>query len=87
MKMNPRIARNPEDIPAIEFKKMKALIKKDLKRLEKNTSNEKPTPVIIIANHEYPDKPGLGFILFGKWKAKFKTYAKMEVAKKIHSAL
>ncbi len=81
MKINPLIAKTPEDLQKIEFKKMKALIKKELKRLQKNTSKENPTQCIIIGEHDYPDKPGMALPLFGNWKGKFKEYAKKEVVK------
>lgn len=60
---------------------MKAIIKKELKRLQKNTSKENPTQCIIIGEHNYPDKPGMALPLFGNWKGKFKDYAKKEVVK------
>lgn len=43
MKINPKIARQPEDLQKLEFKRMKQLIKKELARLEKNTTKESPT--------------------------------------------
>ena len=87
MKINPLIAKSPEDLQKIEFKKMKAIIKKELKRLQKNTSKDKPTQCIIIGEHNYPDKPGMALPLFGKWKGKFKDYAKKEVVKDPNGAI
>lgn len=81
MKINPKIAKTPEDLQTLEFKKMKTLIKKELKRLEKYTSAEKPTQFILLGAHNYTDKAEMALPLFGKWKAKFKQYAKKEVIK------
>lgn len=80
MKMNSKIAKTPDELKAVEYKRMKALMKKELSRLEKNTSAEKPTQVILIGEHAYPDKPtGIGLMLFGGWKGAFKDYAKKEI--------
>lgn len=81
MKLNPKIAKNPEDLKNLEFKKMKAIMKKELKRLQKYTSREKPTQCIILGAHAYTDKPDMALPLFGKWKGKFKQFAKKEVIK------
>ena len=81
MKINPKIAKTPEDLKNLEFKKMKALIKKELKRLEKHTSAETPTQCILLGSFDYQDKPGMALPLFGTWKGKFKEYAKKEVVK------
>lgn len=82
MKMNPKIALKPDDLKGLEYKKVKALVKKDLIRLEKNTSAEKPTAVMLSGEFAYADKPaGIGFVLFGAWKGAFKNYAKNDVAK------
>src|SRR5690606_5854436 len=79
MKINPKIAKAPEDLQQLEFKKMKALVKKELKRLEKYTSPEAPTQCILIGNFPYKDKPGMALPLFGTWKGRFRDYAKKEV--------
>jgi hypothetical protein len=82
MKLNPKIAKTPEDLQDLEFKRMKAMIKRDLKRLEKLTTADKPTQVMIMGEYAYKDKPnGVGLILFGAWKGTWKSYAKNEVAK------
>lgn len=82
MKINPKIAKTPDDLKNLEFKKMKALVKKELKRLEKYTTAEAPTQCIILGEFDYKDKPGMALPLFGSWKGKFKEYAKKEVAVK-----
>ena len=81
MKLNPLIAKTPDDFKTMEFKKMKALIKKELKRLQKMTTAEKPTQFMIIGEHDYTDKKGMALPIFGNWKGKFKEYAKKEVVK------
>jgi peptidoglycan hydrolase-like protein with peptidoglycan-binding domain/ribosomal protein L36 len=81
MKLNPKIAKKPEDLQNLEFKKMKAIMKKELKRLQKYTSKEKPTQCIMLGAHAYTDKPDMALPLFGKWQGKFKQYAKKEVVK------
>jgi peptidoglycan hydrolase-like protein with peptidoglycan-binding domain len=81
MKINPKIAKSPEDLKSLEFKKMKVFIKKELKRLEKYTTSTEPTQFIILGEFDYPDKPAMALPLFGKWKGKFKEYAKKEVVK------
>lgn len=81
MKINPKIAKSPEDLKSLEFKKMKVFIKKELKRLEKYTSSTEPTQFIILGEFDYPDKPAMALPLFGKWKGRFKEYAKKEVVK------
>lgn len=81
MKLNPKIAKNPEDLKNLEFKKMKAIMKKELKRLQKYTSKEKPTQCIMLGAHAYTDKADMALPLFGKWKGKFKQFAKKEVVK------
>jgi hypothetical protein len=81
MKLNPKIAKKPEDFAKLEFKKFKPLIKKDLLRLEKQTSKKLPTDFILIGKHIFTDKPNtpLPMLALGKWKAAIKTFAKKEV--------
>jgi peptidoglycan hydrolase-like protein with peptidoglycan-binding domain len=81
MKINPKIAKTPEDLKVIEFKKMKVLIKKELKRLEKYTTPAEPTQFLILGEFDYPDKTAMALPVFGAWKGKFKEYAKKEVVK------
>jgi hypothetical protein len=83
MKINPKIAKTPEDLQDLSFKDVRAYIKKDLKRLEKKTSVEKPVPVMLWGEFAYTDKPtGLGLLVAGKWQGSFKQYAKKELATK-----
>jgi peptidoglycan hydrolase-like protein with peptidoglycan-binding domain len=81
MKINPKIAKTPEDLKVIEFKKMKVLIKKELKRLEKHTNPTEPTQFLILGEFDYPDKAAMALPVFGAWKGKFKDYAKKDVVK------
>lgn len=81
MQLNKKIAKTPDDLDSLEFKKMKVLVKKEFKRLVKLTSKEKPTQCILLGDHAYTDKPGMVLPLFGKWKGKFKAYAKDKVTK------
>ena len=81
MKINPKIAKSPDELKNLEFKKMKVLIKKELKRLEKYSSATEPTPFLILGEFDYVDKPAMALPLFGVWKGKFKDYAKKEVVK------
>lgn len=61
---------------------MKSLIKKDLRRLEKNTTADKPIQVMVFGEYAYPDKnKGVALMLIGKWKGAFKNYAKEVVTK------
>jgi peptidoglycan hydrolase-like protein with peptidoglycan-binding domain len=81
MKINPKIAKSPDELKNLEFKKMKVLIKKELKRLEKYSSATAPTPFFILGEFDYVDKPAMALPIFGVWKGKFKEYAKKEVVK------
>jgi hypothetical protein len=81
MKLNPKIAQKPEDLKALEYKRMKVLIKKELLRLEKYTSAEMPTQCILQGKFAYTDKSDMALILFGTWKGKFKEFAKKELVK------
>lgn len=82
MKINPKIAKTPSDLQQLTFVKMKALVKKELKRLEKYSSSENPTQCILLGEFDYTDKAAMALPLFGTWKGKFKEYAKKEVAVK-----
>lgn len=80
MQINPNVAKTPEGLKELALKKMKAYIKKDLKRLEQKTTPEKPITVMVWGDYAYTDKPaGAGLIVFGKWKGDFKNFAKKEV--------
>lgn len=79
MKMNTKIAKTPQNLKSLAFTQMKAFVKTDLKRLEKNTNPEKPTSIIVITDHDYKDKKAMPLVLFGAWKGEFKTYAKKTV--------
>jgi len=74
----PKIAKEVQDFSVLEFKKFKALIKKDLARLENQTTKESPTDFILIRNHTFSDKPKnpLPLLIFGQWKPLIKAYVK-----------
>lgn len=83
MKLNPKFGKNPDELKEVPYKRVKALLKKDLVRLEKYTSAEKPTQVALRSEHPYPDKPsGIGMMVLGIWKQPLKDYFKKEVGKK-----
>ena len=82
MKINPKIAKQPEDLTQLAFSKMRSLVKKDLIRLEKNTHAEAPTQIILNADHAYSDGQEQGLIILGAWKGAWKKYAKEDTAKK-----
>ncbi|WMX13588.1 hypothetical protein [Aureispira sp. CCB-E] len=87
MKLNQKIAKTPDDLKDLEFKKMKPLAKKEFLRLVKRTSKENPTQCIILGSHDYLDKQDMILPIFGDWKGKFKKYAKEEVIKLPLSAI
>lgn len=81
MKINPQIAKTPDELSNLAFKKAKSLLKRDLKRLEQGTSPENPIPIMVWGDFAYADKPnGAGMLLVGKWQGDFKRFAKQEVA-------
>lgn len=87
VKMNQKIAKTPNDLNQLEFVKLKGLMRKELLRVKKYTSAEKPAPCIISGSHAYKDKPDMLLMLLGTWKGKFKRYAKQEVIKESLGAI
>lgn len=81
MKMNADIAEKPEDLQKITFRQMKALVRKEFKRLRRYTSKDDPTDCILLGKHDYPDKRDMMLPVFGEWKWDFINYAKKEVVK------
>jgi hypothetical protein len=82
----PKIVKEVDDFSALEFKKFKTFIKKDLARLESKTEKNLPTDFILIGNHTFSDKlkEALPLLIFGRWKPPIKAYVKKEVIKKMN---
>lgn len=86
MKLSPKIAKKPEDLVALPYKKLKQLLKKELTRFEKETSAEQPTNFILLGKHSFPDKPataGLPFFVLGNWKPPFRNHVKNTLLKQV----
>lgn len=86
MKLNPKLAKKPEDLETLPFKKVKQLLKKELERFTKQTSAEEPTDFILKGKHHFPDKPptaGLPLFVVGEWKPPFRKYVKQTLLKTV----
>ena len=80
MNIHPKLATKADDLKKLTYKAMKSFVKKDLLRLQKSATADKPVPVMLIGDYAYPDKEkGAALMLVGTWKGDFKKFAKETV--------
>ena len=66
LKLNPKVAKKPEELTKLPYKKLKQLIKKELVRFEKQTSEITSTNFILLGKHTFSDKPAtVGLPFYG----------------------
>ncbi len=81
MRISSKIGRRPEDLGNLKFQAMRGITKRALKKFERLSSKEKPMQVMVNAEYDYPDKKAMCLIIFGRWNAAWKNFARNEVAK------
>jgi hypothetical protein len=84
MKINPKLAKKPEDLKKLPFKSYKPLLKKILNTFENETSKEEPTDFILMGKYSFVDKATqeLPLLILGNWKSEMKNFAKQTVVKR-----